>query len=205
MKEMIDAALVNGGVGKALDLGCGDGTTTLYLANKGVETVGVDSSPQMLDLCKQRIGSADVALHQLDIAELHQLKVGNFDFVVSSLALHYVEDWDKVFSDVASIVVNGGRFLFSCAHPFADLIHNDVKNYFEVEKITEYWKSFDEHVTTFRRPLQDIYILAKKHGFVITNLVEAMPNENIKSIDEETYTELLKEPNFIYFELMKNE
>ena len=52
-------------IGPVLDVGCGPGTVTAYLADRGVEVSGVDLSPRMIDharrlhpRCKFAVGSA---------------------------------------------------------------------------------------------------------------------------------------------------
>lgn len=45
-------------------------------------------------------------------------KIDNkFDVIVSSLAIHYVEDFCKLCSDVSSLLNEGGYFIFSQEHP----------------------------------------------------------------------------------------
>ncbi|MBF8191911.1 class I SAM-dependent methyltransferase [Nonomuraea sp. K274] len=46
--------------GRALDLGCGDGTQTVFLARQGFETTGVDFSPVALAKAREAAGRAGV-------------------------------------------------------------------------------------------------------------------------------------------------
>jgi 2-polyprenyl-3-methyl-5-hydroxy-6-metoxy-1,4-benzoquinol methylase len=48
--------------GKALDLCCGAGTNTVYLAQNGFEVTGVDISPTALDYAKAKAKKANVAI-----------------------------------------------------------------------------------------------------------------------------------------------
>ncbi len=52
-------------IGPVLDVGCGPGTVTAYLAERGIEVAGVDLSPRMIDharrlhpQCTFTVGSA---------------------------------------------------------------------------------------------------------------------------------------------------
>ena len=47
--------------GRALDLGCGTGTSSVYLAAHGWEVVGVDFAPRAIGLAKRRAADASVA------------------------------------------------------------------------------------------------------------------------------------------------
>jgi len=42
------------GAGRALDLGCGPGTTAIYLAQQGWDTVGIDFAPNAIRMAKRR-------------------------------------------------------------------------------------------------------------------------------------------------------
>lgn len=64
----------------ALELGCGDGDPLLALRRHGLDVEGVDSSPDMLDLCRSNAASfgLEIVLHEqrmedLDVARRYQL------------------------------------------------------------------------------------------------------------------------------------
>ena len=40
-----------------------------------------------------------------------------FDLVVSSLAIHYIEDYDTLCKKVYNLLNDGGEFIFSHGHP----------------------------------------------------------------------------------------
>lgn len=73
LKAAIDAfADTVGGLGPVLDVGCGPGTVTAYLAERGLDVSGVDLSPRMIDNarrlhpeCRFSVASAT----ELDLAE----------------------------------------------------------------------------------------------------------------------------------------
>lgn len=64
--------------GRVLDVGCGAGRVGLYLQEKGCEVVGIDYSPMLVELSRQR-GMRDVRLMRfLDVSA----EMGVFDTVV---------------------------------------------------------------------------------------------------------------------------
>ena len=70
----------------------------------------------MLAVARQKTSAPNVeyrccAIEDADFAD------GSFDIVLSSLALHYVEDYTGVVQNVHRMLRPGGVFLFSCEHP----------------------------------------------------------------------------------------
>ena len=64
--------------GRVLDIGCGAGRHSLYLQNKGLDVLGIDSSPLAIKVCKLRgLKKARV----MPIEELN-LKPNSFDTVI---------------------------------------------------------------------------------------------------------------------------
>jgi SAM-dependent methyltransferase len=100
--------------GRILDLGCGDGRlTALVLAAHPESTaVCVDMSPPMLDAAAERFDGdkrVTIATHDLERPLPFD---GPFDAVISSLAIHHVEDERKrmLYAEVASLLTAGGVF-----------------------------------------------------------------------------------------------
>lgn len=56
--------------------------------------------------------------------------IGSFNWVVSSLVLHYIEDWDETFREFRRILKPGGYVLFPIGHPFMDLAYFQRADYF---------------------------------------------------------------------------
>src|SRR6478752_5462635 len=65
---------------RLLDLGCGTGSSSEAMIERGYDVVGVDVSPGMLELAAKRLGP-QVALHVHDMRRLP--RVGDFDVVWS--------------------------------------------------------------------------------------------------------------------------
>jgi SAM-dependent methyltransferase len=102
---------------RVVDLGCGYGWFCRWAREAGASSVlGVDVSLKMLDRAKSGAGDRAVRYVQADLDEL-DLPAAGFDLVYSSLALHYVEDFDRLVAAVHRGLVDGGRFVFSIEHP----------------------------------------------------------------------------------------
>lgn len=100
-----------------VDLGCGDGTLSRRLAEAGVRSVlGVDPSARMLELAANRTVDPRVRFVHAFSEELH-LSDRCADLVVSSLALHYVEDLSGLLARIGSWLRPTGQFVASMEHP----------------------------------------------------------------------------------------
>lgn len=81
----------HGGPGRALDLGCGSGTHTVALAERGWKTTGVDLVRKAIDRARRRIAEHGVApdVIRADVTELTPEVVGTgFDFFLDVGCFH---------------------------------------------------------------------------------------------------------------------
>jgi SAM-dependent methyltransferase len=102
---------------RVLDLGCGVGYLARELRARGVRSVmAVDISERMLEEARRRNADPGIAYVRASL-ETFTADPESFDLVVSSLALHYIEDYPALVRRVASWLVPGGRFAFSVEHP----------------------------------------------------------------------------------------
>ncbi|SON49160.1 class I SAM-dependent DNA methyltransferase [Vibrio tapetis] len=200
-------AMLGGIKGKeVLDLGCGSGVYAQYLLEKGAEKVTcIDYSQEMVDIVKSKFGSQVHAyvedLSQGVTAELSE----SADLVICPLVVHYFEDLQPCFDDIARVLKPGGSFCFSTHHPFADFECSASGNYFERELVEETWDTVGEPVEVrfYRRSLTEIMQAITRAGLVVTQLSEGQVSEKVKDISLEKYEYLSKNPNFIFIKCEK--
>lgn len=96
--------------GIALDVACGTGRHTEYLASLGHEVIGVDSSPDMLAKAQAKIPGGE--FHE---ADLHHLPVpdNHVDVLVCALALMHVPELTPVLAEFARVLRPGGHLVIS--------------------------------------------------------------------------------------------
>lgn len=188
---------------RILDAGCAAGWYTEQLVDRGAGVRAVDMSPEMVAAAKRRIGDkADVRC--LDLASKLPFEEERFDYIVSSLTLHYIEDWELTFKEFQRILKPGGELLFSVHHPFTDIKLSREMEYFSTELIVDTWKKQGKvyEVPFFRRPLGDIITKTLQH-FSVEQVIEPKPTQKFKELDAERYGRLMKAPNFLIVKATK--
>ena len=103
---------VPGDAARVLDLGTGDGRLLSLVLGDGMRGVGLDVSPPMLRAAAERFGDDPrVELLQHDLVEPLPA-LGRFDVIVSSFAIHHLEDDRKraLYGEILDALEPGGLF-----------------------------------------------------------------------------------------------
>jgi predicted TPR repeat methyltransferase len=110
LAELVRPAL--GGKARVLDLGCGTGLMGAAMAGPGIELVGVDLSPRMLELAEKR--GVYAQLIRADASEaLADAPAGSYGAVLAADVFIYIGDLAEVFRGVARVLQTRGLFGFS--------------------------------------------------------------------------------------------
>jgi SAM-dependent methyltransferase len=104
--------LLGEGTGSLLDVGCGTGTYTAALAERGWNVTGVDISEDML----RRARARGVRAVRADAASL-PLETASFDAAVSVFASTDVDDLTAVVREIVRVLRPGAPLVFVSAHP----------------------------------------------------------------------------------------
>ena len=81
--------------GRALDLGCGAGPNSIYLAQHGYEVTGIDFTPGAIAMAEAAAQAAAVAPRFLTADVLEWESDGVFDLVLDSGCLHSLPEKDR--------------------------------------------------------------------------------------------------------------
>lgn len=102
---------------KALDICCGAGTNTVYLAEKGFDVTGVDISPTAIEYAKRKAAEANVKVHFM-IQDFLQLPFEDedFDFIYDMACFHHVELEDRTtfIKGIYRVLKKGGNYMLTC-------------------------------------------------------------------------------------------
>lgn len=200
---------------RVLDLGCGFGEHCRKFADCGAEKViGIDISEKMLEIAKAENSSENIAYIHMPIEKIGRLDE-EFDIIISSLALHYVEDFGGVVRDAYNLLCDGGYFIFSQEHPFSTCysggnrwtrdengqkIHLNLAHYgVEGEKESEW---FIDNIKKYHRTFSTIINTLTSAGFCIEEMIEPLPSDELLKKYPD-YEDLFHKPDFLLIKARK--
>jgi len=114
--------------GKLLELGCGAGNSTLWLAEKGYDVSGVDISPTAIDWAREKALEKNMkAVFQVgNVVDLKEYSNDFFDIVLDGHCFHCIigEDRKQFLKNAGRVLKPGGVFLIMsmCGEITDDLI-----------------------------------------------------------------------------------
>ncbi len=179
---------------RVLDLGCGYGWHCAYAAGHGAARVlGTDISQKMLETARARNPGPSIEYQQAAMEDL-RFPDGSFDVVLSSLALHYVEDFQTLVRSIGRWLAPGGRFAFSVEHPVftaygsqdwhygpdGEILHFPVDNYSREGRREAVF--LGERVVKYHRTLTTYLDTLPQSGFRILRVVEPQPPEDMMDL-----------------------
>lgn len=82
--------------GSALDLGCGTGDASIYLARHGWQVTGVDFVTKALDKARAKAADLPINFVRADVTQLSRAGIGSdFQLIVDNGCLHNMSDDDR--------------------------------------------------------------------------------------------------------------
>jgi SAM-dependent methyltransferase len=191
-----------------LDVGSGSGFYTEYALHQGAYVTAIDASKLLLNRLSARLNTPSLRTICADIAKpLSPLDSDSFDYIICSLVLHYIKDWEPLLAELHRVMKVGGRIFISTHHPYLVLQYSLLKdnNYFDTVLVEDTWgqeeSSFKVHYYT--RPLKETLKPIINSQFKIISIDEPLPNERCKILSPRTFQRLTEEPGFLFITLEK--
>jgi SAM-dependent methyltransferase len=103
---------------RVVDLGCGPGNAAFLAAARGARVVGVDPTPRLLELARQRATAegVEVAFEHGDAASL-PLEEASADAIISVFAVIFAGDPVAAAAEMDRVLDDGGRIVLSAWVP----------------------------------------------------------------------------------------
>ncbi|NSC25612.1 methyltransferase domain-containing protein [Streptomyces albus subsp. chlorinus] len=186
---------------RVLDAGCGSGPLSAALRERGAVVTGIDISAGMLALAERRLGG-DADLYQVDLRDRLPFDDGAFDVVVSSLVLHYLEDWGPTLAELRRVLRPGGRLIASVDHPFvAYTLQEPRPDYFATTSYTFDWSFGGQTVPMkfWRKPLHAMTDAFAAAGFRVSAISEPQPDPAARELFPDDFPAFSTKPCFLFF------
>lgn len=100
-----------------LDLGCGTGRHTAYLAQAGAHVTAVDFSEGMLEQARRKVAGAEVRFVVHDLHDPLPFPDAAFDRIVSGLVLEHLRGPGPFFREARRVLRAGGYAVMTSVHP----------------------------------------------------------------------------------------
>ena len=156
-----------------LEIGCGTGKNTEWLAGKTKRLLCIDLSEAMLAKAKEKIHAPHAGFIQADINKAWDFTHDTFQLATFSLVLEHIENLDAVFEKLSQKIESGGHVYIGELHPFKQ--YAGTKARFETEGGTQVVTCFNHHISDFIQP-------ALRHGFLVKNIHEYFDEDDRNGI-----------------------
>ncbi|MHA1915064.1 MAG: class I SAM-dependent methyltransferase [Promethearchaeota archaeon] len=98
---------------KVLDVGCGTGNLSFFLAHKGANVTGIDLSKNFIEFCKETAMKLKLSIDFKEMnAQLPEFPEESFDIIVGSRIIHHLPDIKLFLGECKRLLKNGGYVVF---------------------------------------------------------------------------------------------
>ncbi|CQR57160.1 class I SAM-dependent methyltransferase [Paenibacillus riograndensis] len=200
---------------RVLDLGCGFGWHCRYAREQQAESVvGIDLSENMLERARAMTDDPGIEYRRGAIEDI-RFAAGEFDVVISSLAIHYVERFDLLCCEVQHCLRTGGSFVLSVEHPIYTALAAQDWHY-GPDGAKLHWpldhyhdegpreaRFLEDDVIKYHRNIATYLNTLITSGFTVTKLSELQPTPEMLE-QNAAWHEELRRPMFLLLSAVRN-
>lgn len=152
-------ALLSKKISNILDIGCGSGAISLYLASKGYKVTGIDISNKAINVCIKSANNMGIKNAKFEVLDFPKdIPRQRYDFIFCSEVIEHLADDNLALKTIFNLLNPNGILFLSTPSSNAPL-----------HKIG-YSKKFDKEVGHLRRySINDLNQLLKVNGFRVLN------------------------------------
>ena len=153
-----------------VELGCGTGRHTTWLAQSGASVMAIDFSEGMLAEARRKLGPATTArLIAHDLQTPLPFDDASFDLAVSGLVLEHLRDLTSVFREARRVLRRDGRAVISAMHPAMMLRGAQAR-------FTDPTTGSVVQPGSFPHQISDFVMASLRGGFTIDDIREIAPD-----------------------------
>ncbi|MEQ8524680.1 class I SAM-dependent methyltransferase [Gracilimonas sp.] len=172
---------------RILELGCGGGQNSIFLASRGANVTGVDFSKNQIAYAKKLAEANNLKIDFVAsrVERIDEIFNREFDVILSSFLIEYISDIFDFFKKMNSVLSKNGNLILCDLHPFSsagqitkDKVNTffDTIDYFNQRKIEFNWKFENESKNIkfyrYHRTLETYINTLLKAGFELKGFFE---------------------------------
>ncbi len=146
-----------------LEMGCGTGKNTGFLATIGEQVLALDFSFGMIQKAKEKHPSDRIQYVVANLTELWPCKDHTVDLIICNLVLEHIQDLRFIFAQASRTLVGGGQFFVCELHPFRQY-QGTVADFQRAEQKIQ--------IQAFTHHLSDFFNAARQNGFTLKDFNE---------------------------------
>lgn len=155
-----------------LDVGCGEGWLVRELGKAGINALGIDVVPELIDAATQAGGGRfkRLAFEELSADVMHE----KFDVMVANFSLLGHESVEHVFQQAPLLLNTGGAFIVQTLHPVAGGGEGPYADGWRESSWTGFSDQFSDPAPWYFRTLETWASLFQASGLQLNELVEPL-------------------------------
>lgn len=153
-----------------LEIGCGTGKNTSFLAQIGEHVHALDFSEGMIEKAREKVKAGNVRFSVADLTQTWPCEDDAYDLIVCNLVLEHVEELAFIFSEAYRVLAAGRNFFINELHPFRQ--YEGKKAVFQGDEGVTEIPAFVHHISDFLNA-------ASKNGFTLLKLDERWHAEDL--------------------------
>ena len=130
-----------------LEIGCGTGKNTGFLAQLGEKVHALDFSQGMIEKAQEKVKAGNVRFEIADLTQTWNCETAAYDLVICNLVLEHIQNLSHIFSEAARVLEIGGKFFVNELHPFRQ--YRGTKARFEQGSSIIEVEAFVHHISDF--------------------------------------------------------
>jgi 2-polyprenyl-3-methyl-5-hydroxy-6-metoxy-1,4-benzoquinol methylase len=155
-----------------MDVGCGEGWLTRALTHTGMDVLGVDVVPELLEAAKCKGAGRFKTIAYEDFSAT--VPGEKFDVLVCNFSLLGDESVEHLFKQAHSMINDGGAFIVQTIHPVVACADEPYQDGWRAGSWTGFSEQFTDPAPWYFRTMPSWKALFAANGLVLDNVIEPL-------------------------------